>query len=124
MTVELKKFLLGLLSEIEGLHSILVTDRDGVPVLSVADEEAPELALKPNFLSTFAMATDQGSKLGLGKNKTVICMYSNYQVIQMNKLPLVVSFIATHNCNTGHVLSLENKIDPILSSLKNAVVEA
>lgn len=76
----MKKFLYGLLSDIEGLHSILVTDRDGVPVLSVADEEAPELALKPNFLSTFAMATDQGSKLGLGKNKTVICMYSNYQV--------------------------------------------
>lgn len=47
-----------------------------------------------------------------------------FQVIQMNKLPLVVSFIASHNCNTGHVLSLENKIDPILSSLKNAVVEA
>lgn len=76
----MKKFLYGLLNDIEGLHSILVTDRDGVPVLSVADEKAPELALKPNFLSTFAMATDQGSKLGLGKNKTVICMYSNYQV--------------------------------------------
>ena len=47
-----------------------------------------------------------------------------FQVIQINKLPLVISFIASHNCNTGHVLSLENKIDPILSSLKNAVVEA
>lgn len=46
------------------------------------------------------------------------------QVIQMNKLPLVISFITSHNCNIGHVLSLENKIDPILSSLKNAVVEA
>lgn len=48
----------------------------------------------------------------------------DFQVIQMNKLPLVVSFIASHNCNTGHILSLESKIDPILSSLKNAVVEA
>lgn len=51
-------------------------------------------------------------------------LLTNFQVIQMNKLPLVVSFIASHNCNTGHILSLENKIDPILCSLKNAVVEA
>lgn len=50
--------------------------------------------------------------------------FYKFQVIQMNKLPLVVSFIASHNCNTGHILSLENKIDPILCSLKNAVVEA
>ncbi|EZA54064.1 hypothetical protein DMN91_000692 [Ooceraea biroi] len=124
MAVELKKFLYGLLSDVEGLHSILITDRDGVPVIFVANEKAPELAIRASFLSTFGMATDQGSKLGLGKNKTIICMYSNYQVIQMNKLPLVVSFIASHSCNTGHILSLESKIDPILSSLKNAVVEA
>lgn len=77
---ELKKFLYGLLSGIEGLHSILITDRDGVPVISVADDKAPELAMRASFLSTFGMATDQGSKLGLGKNKVIICMYSNYQV--------------------------------------------
>jgi len=76
----LKKFLYGLLTDVEGLHSILITDRDGVPVISVANEKAPELATRASFLSTFGMATDQGSKLGLGKNKTIICMYSNYQV--------------------------------------------
>jgi len=70
---------------VEGLHSILVTDRDGVPVISVANEKAPELATRASFLSTFGMATDQGSKLGLGKNKIIICMYSNYQV-KYNKL--------------------------------------
>lgn len=129
-----------------------------MPVVSVADEKAPELAMRASFLSTFGMATDQASKLGLGKNKIVICMYSSYQVfkyinlvkhniyvyvytthillhvsfmysftlqvVQLNKLPLVISFIASHNCNTGHILSLENKIEPILSNLKSAVVEA
>ncbi|XP_011302343.1 ragulator complex protein LAMTOR3-A [Fopius arisanus] len=124
MSVELKKFLYQLLTSVEGLHSILITDRDGVPVVSVSSDKAPELAMRASFLSTFGMATDQGSKLGLGKNKTIICMYSSYQVVQMNKLPLVVSFIASHGCNTGHILSLESRIDPILSNLKNAVVEA
>lgn len=124
MTADLKKFLYGLMGSVDGLHSIFITDRDGVPVVSVADEKAPELATRASFLSTFGMATDQGSKLGLGKNKAIICMYTNYQVVQMNKLPLVISFIASQNCNTGHILSLEHKIDPILSHLKNAVVEA
>jgi len=124
MTVELKKFLYQQLNSVEGLHSILITDRDGVPVVSVANDKVPEMATRASFLSTFGMATDQGSKLGLGKNKTIICMYSSYQVVQMNKLPLVVSFIASHSCNTGHILSLEDKIDPILSNLTNAVVEA
>ncbi|XP_074113222.1 late endosomal/lysosomal adaptor, MAPK and MTOR activator 3 [Cotesia typhae] len=124
MTVELKKFLYQLLTSVEGLHSILITDRDGVPVVSVSTDTAPELAMRTSFLSTFGMATDQGSKLGLGKNKTIMCMYSSYQVIQMNKLPLVVSFIASQSCNTGHILALENRIDPILCNLKCAVVEA
>lgn len=72
-----------MLNKVEGLHSILITDRDGVPAVHVANDTAPELAMRASFLSTFGMATDQGSKLGLGKNNTIICMYSSYQVIQI-----------------------------------------
>lgn len=142
---------------VEGLHAIVVTDRDGVPVIKgnsiiwvpgvfvyllklnlrfimfsylVANDNAPEYALRPAFLSTFALATDQGSKLGLSKNKSIICYYNTYQVlsllkskyvwlkicscsyfniccvfpwqiVQFNRLPLVISFIASSNANTG-----------------------
>ncbi|KAL6088584.1 hypothetical protein STEG23_001818 [Scotinomys teguina] len=64
---------------VEGLHAIVVSDRDGVPVIKVANDSAPEHALRPGFLSTFALATDQGSKLGLSKNKSIICYYNTYQ---------------------------------------------
>ncbi|XP_067011253.1 ragulator complex protein LAMTOR3-A [Anabrus simplex] len=124
MTEEMKKYLLQLLSRVEGLYCILVSDRDGVPVLKVATDKAPELAMRPSFLSTFAMATDQGGKLGLGKHKSLICMYSSYQVVQINKLPLVLSFVASESCNTGHILSLEQHIEPLLGDLKGAVVES
>lgn len=63
---------------------IIVTDRDGTPVISAkADDAAIEigLATKPTFLATFTMATDQAGKLGLGKNQSIVCMYSNYQVV-------------------------------------------
>lgn len=61
---------------------IIVTDRDGTPLLSVKAESCHDigLATKPSFISTYTMATDQASKLGLGKNQSAVCMYSNYQV--------------------------------------------
>lgn len=89
----------------------------------VTTEKAPEMAMRPQFLSTFGLAVDQGSKLGLGKTRTLISTYSQYQIIQMNKLPLVVSFIASDSCNTGHILSLEEQLDPLLNDLKMAVGE-
>lgn len=49
-------------------------------VSAVANDNAPVPALRPGFLSTFALATDQGSKLGLSKNKSIICYYNDYQV--------------------------------------------
>ncbi|KAJ8875842.1 hypothetical protein PR048_023743 [Dryococelus australis] len=122
--MEMRKYLNQLLLKVDGLHCIIITDRDGVPVLKVSHDKAPELAMRPNFLSTFAMATDQGSKLGLGKNKLVICCYSSYQVVQINKLPLVISFVGASWCNTGHILSLEQHIEPLLDDLQCAVADS
>ncbi|XP_072479695.1 ragulator complex protein LAMTOR3 isoform X2 [Notamacropus eugenii] len=110
MADDLKRFLYKKLPSVEGLHAIVVSDRDGVPVIKVANDNAPEHALRPGFLSTFALATDQGSKLGLSKNKSIICYYNTYQVVQFNRLPLVVSFIASSSANTGK-LHLYRQLD-------------
>uniref|UniRef100_A0A8C2DD50 Ragulator complex protein LAMTOR3-like n=1 Tax=Cyprinus carpio TaxID=7962 RepID=A0A8C2DD50_CYPCA len=106
---------------VEGLHAIVVTDRDGVPVIKVANDNAPEYALRPTFLSTFALATDQGSKLGLSKNKSIICYYNTYQIVQFNRLPLVISFIASSNANTGLIFSLEKELVPLIEELRQVV---
>nr|XP_020036592.1 ragulator complex protein LAMTOR3 isoform X5 [Castor canadensis] len=84
MADDLKRFLYKKLPSVEGLHAIVVSDRDGVPVIKVANDNAPEHALRPGFLSTFALATDQGSKLGLSKNKSIICYYNTYQFWELN----------------------------------------
>uniref|UniRef100_A0A670IXI0 Late endosomal/lysosomal adaptor, MAPK and MTOR activator 3 n=3 Tax=Podarcis muralis TaxID=64176 RepID=A0A670IXI0_PODMU len=121
MADELKRFLYKKLPSVEGLHAIVVSDRDGVPVIKVANDNAPEHALRPGFLSTFALATDQGSKLGLSKNKSIICYYNTYQVVQFNRLPLVVSFIASSNANTGLIVSLEKELAPLFEELWQVV---
>uniref|UniRef100_A0A3B4FUX5 Late endosomal/lysosomal adaptor, MAPK and MTOR activator 3 n=1 Tax=Pundamilia nyererei TaxID=303518 RepID=A0A3B4FUX5_9CICH len=106
---------------IEGLHAIVVTDRDGVPVIKVANDNAPVHALRPGFLSTFALATDQGSKLGLSKNKSIICYYNAYQIVQFNRLPLVISFIAGNTANTGLIMSLEKELASLIEELRQVV---
>ncbi|XP_014447141.1 ragulator complex protein LAMTOR3-like [Tupaia chinensis] len=111
MADDLKRLLYKKLPSVEGLHVIVVvSDRDRVPVIKVANSNAPEHVLWPGFLSTFALATDLGSKLGLSKNKSIICYYNTYQVVQFNRLPLVVSFIASSNANTGLTVSLEKNL--------------
>ncbi|XP_056630596.1 ragulator complex protein LAMTOR3-A [Diorhabda sublineata] len=124
MADEARKFLQDMLNRVNGLHCILISDRDGVPMLKVSNDKIPEQITKPNFVSTFGLAIDQGSKLGLGKTETLICTYSQYQVVQMNKLPLIVSFIASDSCNTGHILALEKQIDIIVADLALAVTES
>ncbi|XP_047399848.1 ragulator complex protein LAMTOR3-like [Sciurus carolinensis] len=106
-------FLCKKLPSIEGLHAV-VSDEDGVTCHYVADDNAPEHALRPGFLSTFTLATDQGSKLGLSKNKTIIYYYNTpYQVGPFNPLPLVVSFIASSNASTELMVSLEKELAPL-----------
>ena len=121
MVDDLKRFLYKKLPSVEGLHAIVVSDRDGVPVIKVANDNAPEHALRPGFLSTFALATDQGSKLGLSKNKSIICYYNTYQVVQFNRLPLVVSFITSSSANTGLIVSLEKELAPLFEELRQVV---
>lgn len=119
-----EKYFNSLLHKVNGLRLILITDRDGVPLLKVCKDENVDFNLMPSFIPTFTASHDQAGKLGLGRNKTIISMYSNYQVVQMNKLPLILTFVGTENCNTGHLLALEHQLDSHLEEIKLAVCEA
>ncbi|XP_037658512.1 ragulator complex protein LAMTOR3-like [Choloepus didactylus] len=118
---DLKPFLYKKLPRVGGLRAIVVSDRDGVTVTKVANDNAPEHALRPCFLSSFALATDQGSKLGLSKNESIICYYNTYQVVLSNRSPLVVSFIASSSANTGLIVSLEKQFAPLFEQLRQVL---
>lgn len=125
---------------INGLKAVIVSDRDGVPLLKLSiDGKFPELGTKQQFLATFSIATDQSSKMLLGQNKSIILMYKSttvstgclqsieiliefyelsLQVVQLNKSSIIVTFVGTENCNTGHILSLDNEIDKYIVEYK------
>ncbi|XP_076348913.1 late endosomal/lysosomal adaptor, MAPK and MTOR activator 3 isoform X1 [Tachypleus tridentatus] len=121
MAEEMKKYLHKIMSQIGGIHAVLITDRDGVPVLKAATENAPELAMRPSFLTTVGMATDQAGKLGMGKSQRIACIYGKYQVIHFNRFPLMVSMIASSSANTGMILGLESELSSLIQDLKAAV---
>jgi len=103
--------LLQIMDNVSGLQVIVITDRDGVPLIKASKELAPELALRPTFLATGAMTSDQGGKLGIGKCRGVYCEYDNQQVITFNKNPFTVTLIATSKANTGMLLALEDAFE-------------
>jgi mitogen-activated protein kinase kinase 1 interacting protein 1 len=65
---------------VEGLEAIIVTDSDGVLILEVSTKDFPQNMLKSNYLAMFGIATEKGSKLGFGTNKTISAFYSGHQV--------------------------------------------
>lgn len=53
----------------------------------------------------------------------LMIIFSPAQVVQMNKLPLILTFVGSEDCNTGHILALEHQVDSYLEDIKLAVTE-
>lgn len=47
----------------------------------------------------------------------------SFQVIQMNKNPLIVTFVGSENFNTGHIIALNDQLDKYLEDYKLAVTD-
>ncbi|CAI8055760.1 Guanine nucleotide exchange C9orf72 homolog, partial [Geodia barretti] len=72
MAEDLQRYLKTLVQSEEGLEAVIVSDRDGVQLVEAKNEGVSVGVLKPPFLGTFSIASEQASKLGLGKNRAII----------------------------------------------------
>jgi hypothetical protein len=45
-----------------------------------------------------------------------------FQVVQLNKAPLIITFVGTENLNVGHVFSYEDEVEKYIEEYK-AVLE-
>ncbi|OBZ89074.1 Ragulator complex protein LAMTOR3-A [Choanephora cucurbitarum] len=106
-----------------GLLVAMVTDRDGVVVLKSASEKVKHNMTEPTIPTTFTIANNQASKLGLGQNKSIISMYDHYQVIQLDQAPFVITLIAESNANTGLCTNLGQDLLKLTAPLVEAVNE-
>ena len=95
---ELKKHLQSYLTPESGLVGVVLSDREGVPLVRVTGEACPDAVTRTSFLSSFAGTSqvsldngqkhfklwlcyqEVGGKLGLGTNNTLVAVYGQYQV--------------------------------------------
>lgn len=75
----------------------------------------------PVITGIAGIACEQASKLGLGKCKSVTCLFDAFQIVHFSKNPIIISLIAKSKANTGLLLSLESQFDPIVGSLRKVV---
>ncbi|KAF9166342.1 Ragulator complex protein lamtor3 [Actinomortierella ambigua] len=94
-------FLWGTHGRVDGLYSAIVTDRDGVVLLKATAPDCPLPFTESALGCTFALASDQASKLGLKKNKSIVGVFEGYQLVQFNHSPLITTFVASSEANTG-----------------------
>ncbi|KAF9181759.1 Ragulator complex protein lamtor3 [Haplosporangium sp. Z 767] len=112
-----------LLTRVDGLLSAIVTDRDGVVLLRA---NAPNCSLpftESALGCTFALASDQASKLGLKKNKSILSIYGTYQLVQFNHSSLITTFVANSNANTGLLLELGSELESVTQVIAAALHE-
>ncbi|KNC87352.1 hypothetical protein SARC_00542 [Sphaeroforma arctica JP610] len=107
-----------LLIRTPGLLAVVLTDRDGV-ILEQVRTGLPDTALTPGMLSALSITSEQAGKLGCGRNKRAAALYSDFQVVHFNLLPLIVSLFATSDANTGVLLDLEDEIKAVVSQFES-----
>lgn len=121
MTEDLKIYLNKQMATVDNLHAIAITDRDGVVIAKVANQMAPDTALRQAFLSVFGIMTEQASKMGIGNNSKIINFYDRFQTVQINSHPLLLHFIADRDANTGLILELEHALADVLQDISKVV---
>ncbi|KAL0086036.1 mitogen-activated protein kinase [Phycomyces blakesleeanus] len=107
----------------DGLKAAIVTDRDGVMILQCISEDAPAKVLEPAIPTTFAVANNQASKLGLQRNKCIVSMYDLFQVVQMDQNPLIITLVGDAAANTGLFMNLGQRIIEMTQPLVTALQE-
>src|SRR5690349_21789360 len=88
-----------LLNKLETLEALFITDRDGEIVIKSVKPTSHKKLLEPSFTASFVLGSDQLTKLGTGKNKSICCCFEEYDIVQFNFKPLVLTMISSANGN-------------------------
>ncbi|XP_040573544.1 ragulator complex protein LAMTOR3 [Lepeophtheirus salmonis] len=115
----LKGYLKKKCSSVDGVYGIVLSDKEGVPIIKSVYPEDQEP--KPQLLSILSFVGEQGSKLGLGKSRLVIANFQNYQVVQKNYSPIMLTIFASKSSNTGQLIELAKVLEPFVTSVSEAI---
>lgn len=106
----------------KGLQTVLISDRDGATIYKASN--VAEADSDVGLAATFAVASEQASKLRLGKNQTISSFFEKRTVFHVQHFPLIVSFIGDVDLNIGVLGALVPDIRKSLEGVKKSFVES
>ncbi|KAM7533530.1 hypothetical protein Aperf_G00000122895 [Anoplocephala perfoliata] len=111
------------LSSVNGIVGIYVSDKDGVRIVGVSMEDAPEHAFMSFVVTTFMNSLEQFAKLGFGRVESMLSKYQEMTLFQSVYIhspatpPLYLTVVGTGTCDLGALITLEVPLRPLLSHL-------
>ncbi|CEM27571.1 unnamed protein product [Vitrella brassicaformis CCMP3155] len=104
-TMTLQEFLEMICQNVAGLQTAVITDRDGVLMMKAPPEAVHDPGVIQMLTTVFSISADQIGKLSsLGPTNYLITYLEDTVCIQVNYLPLVMTFFGTPALNIGYFL--------------------
>ena len=124
MVEELRRVLIQRLAEMPDIVALVISDKDGVPILQASIDNSPavDLCLRYQFLSTNAIISDSSKKVKLQGMKKSLISYNDKQILSFNKDNLTLSIIGQATANTGQMENLAKQLFPIVKDVSRAVL--
>jgi ragulator complex protein LAMTOR3 len=88
---------------IDKLITIYITDRDGAIVLQASSDDMPARLLETSFTAAFLISNERLGKMGLGRNKSIVCRFEQYEIVQYLYDPFVLTLIGWNGANIGNL---------------------
>ncbi|KAJ3260428.1 Ragulator complex protein lamtor3 [Boothiomyces macroporosus] len=110
------------LNRIENLLSIYITDKDGVMVMKACSKDMPAKLLEPSFTASFLLSSEQLSKVNLGENKSIICRFDDYDIVQFKYHQFVLNLIAKNGANIGMMLAVGKELEEFMNVLSRELI--
>ena len=123
---EVRQLITDVATNTPGVVGVVISDKDGVPVLKAAIESNNLLegCFRHQFLSVFGTLSEHAQKMCLGPTSSIMATFDDYQVIHTYQEPLVLTIIASNEALTGQLMSLASALMPLVCDIAKTIVVA
>ena len=124
MVEELRRVLVQRLTEMPDIVALVISDKDGVPILQASTDNSPavDLCLRYQFLSTNAIISDSSKKVKLQGMKKSLISYNDKQILSFCRDQLTLSIIGQATANTGQMENIAKQLFPVMKDVSRAVL--
>ncbi|KAJ3022032.1 hypothetical protein HKX48_007187 [Thoreauomyces humboldtii] len=124
MAEQLDALLESVLARTPQMDAVLLTDKDGVILAHALQPTLPAATLEPAFSATFAVASDQAGRLGLGRSKVIVSTFRHAVVVQFSYTPLILTILGARDANSDVLIKAGRALERPMRVVADAIQKA